>query len=239
MRAVWAGAPFAQVDVAHWYALDGKNEWADFDTLVALTLTYGSPSFDLTTYLLTHNTHLLDTDPQEVRAVRERRMAALVAQAIGRVRVRRMTTEDGACEPADIWLRMPNWDRVASTDAILAHLREELAGVRVEDVQSTARVTRAPVRHQGAEAALREAAARLTPADSIPLAAVAPGLGRSTLYRAAAKALQGTEAMVRGGRLELRPEVRARALPARIAIKKAARVLGVSHRRAARLLGRA
>jgi hypothetical protein len=239
VRAAWACAPFAQVDVAHWYALDGRNEWADFDTLVALTLPYGSPSFDLTTYLLTHNTHLLDTDPADVRAVRERRMAALIAQAIGRVEVRRMTSEDGACDPADVWLRMPNWDRVVNTDTVLGHLREELIGVRVEDVESTARKVRTPVRHLNAEAAIREAATRLTPAEpSILLATVCPGLGRSTVYRAVKRVLAGTGAVVRGERLELGLEARARALPAGVTVREAAEVLRVGYRKAAALLAR-
>jgi hypothetical protein len=239
VRSVWGAAPFAEVQVAHWYDLDGRNEWSEFDTLVTLTLPYGSPSFDLTTFLLTHRTHLGDAPPAEVRAMREVRMAALVAQAIGRIRLRRVTSEDGSCAPCDVFLRMPNWDRVVNTDSILGHLRRALAGARVEDWRSKAKTSKVPVRHRDAETAIREAALRLGPGDAVPLSDVCPGVGRSTLYRAADRALVGTGAVVRGGRLELGLEARARALPAGITVKDASRVLRVTHRRAARLLGRA
>ena len=45
----------------------------------------------------------------EIRAMKERRIAAAVAQAVGRLRLRTMTSEDGRCLPCDVFVRLPNF----------------------------------------------------------------------------------------------------------------------------------
>ena len=125
---------FAELKVGHWNALDGRNDWQDFDTVVIATLNYGLLSTDLNTYMAVRGEELDDealnacADADEVRAIRETRIAAEVAQAIGRIRLRRMTTEDGRCEPCDVFLRLPNGGMVADPDRLVDHVKRALPG---------------------------------------------------------------------------------------------------------------
>jgi hypothetical protein len=101
---IWAKGGFAEVATAHWGAIDGRNDWGAFDTLVILTLPYATPSHDLTTFMAVTGRNLddeaLNAPPDEVRTMRETRVAAALAQAMGRIRLRRMSDDAGACSPA-------------------------------------------------------------------------------------------------------------------------------------------
>ena len=61
----------------------------------------------------------MNAPPDDVKLVRENRIAAQLAQAMGRIRLRRMTKADGTCEPCDIFIRLPNWRFMVDADRIL------------------------------------------------------------------------------------------------------------------------
>jgi hypothetical protein len=132
---IWSQGGFAELAVAHWNKIDGRNDWREFDTIVALSLHYGPSSLDVAHLIAVSGVELddasLNDPPQEVRVMREARIASALAQAIGRIRLRRMTNEDGTCGPCDVFVRFPNFDVRARTDMILAGLRSALAGIRV------------------------------------------------------------------------------------------------------------
>ena len=134
-RKVGAGAGFAAFDVAHWNKIDGRNDWREFDTLVIATLPYATASLDLNTYMAVHEKELddeaLNAPPDEVKLVRENRIAAQLAQAMGRIRLRTMTKQDGTCEPCDIFLRLPNWRFMVDADRILDAVKRTLPGAQV------------------------------------------------------------------------------------------------------------
>jgi hypothetical protein len=132
VRAIWESAPFASVTVEHWWDLDGRNDLSHCNTIVTLTLPYATAAHDLAVYLALAGQPLGDDgdEPEDVREIRESRIAGELAQASGRTCIRDLTTESGACEPADMFTRLPHWDRVVHTDAILAHLRRALPGVK-------------------------------------------------------------------------------------------------------------
>ncbi len=134
-RKAGADAGFAAFDVAHWNKIDGRNDWREYDTLVIATLPYATASLDLNTYMAVHEKELddeaLNAPPDEVKLVRENRIAAQLAQAMGRIRLRTMTKVDGTCEPCDIFLRLPNWRFMVDADRILDAVKRTLPGARV------------------------------------------------------------------------------------------------------------
>jgi hypothetical protein len=136
LRAVWASAGFRSLDVAHWNRIDGRNDWRDCDTLVIITLPWAKASLDLSTYMAVHGVELDDRDlnapPDEVREIRETRIAAELAQAIGRIRLRRMTAPDGGCEPCDVFIRFPHsYGVILNTDHVIEGLRRALTDLTV------------------------------------------------------------------------------------------------------------
>jgi len=135
VRSAWAKAGFEALDVAHWNDIDGRNDWRDFDTLVALNLPWNRPSHDVSTYMAVHAVELddegLNTPPDDVKTIRETRIAAQLAQAMGRIRLRRMTTVNGTCEPCDVFVRFPHWSLLVNTDRIVAGVQRALSGVNV------------------------------------------------------------------------------------------------------------
>src|SRR5262245_34251247 len=135
VQRIWSHGGFAELAVAHWNKIDGRNEWREFDTLVALSLHYGPSSLDLAAYTAIKGVELddsgLNAPPDEVRTMREARVAGTLAQAIGRIRLRRMTHADGTCEPCEVFVRFPNFDVRARTNVIIGGLQSALTGLRV------------------------------------------------------------------------------------------------------------
>jgi hypothetical protein len=150
-RRVGAGAGFKDFDVAHWNKIDGRNDWREYDTLVIATLPYATASLDLNTYMAVHEKELddeaLNAPPDEVKLVRENRIAAQLAQAMGRIRLRTMTKSGGTCEPCDIFLRLPNWRYMVDADRILDAVKRTLPGTQVLPWERvTRKLPRAPKR---------------------------------------------------------------------------------------------
>jgi len=138
---------FAVLATAHWNKLDGRNDWREFDTLVIATLPYTRVSTDLNTYMAVRGEELddagLNQPPDDVRVVRETRVAAQIAQAIGRIRLRTMKDESGACEPCDVFLRLPNWRLMVDADRLLDAVLGTLPGAVVKPwTEGSARLPR-------------------------------------------------------------------------------------------------
>jgi hypothetical protein len=135
MQEAGDAASFKRYAVAHWNKIDGRNDWRDFDTLVIATLPYATASIDLNTYMAINETALdedaLNAPPDEVKLVRENRIAAQLAQAMGRIRLRTMTNADGSCEPCDIFLRLPLWKHMVDPERVLDAVRRTLPGASV------------------------------------------------------------------------------------------------------------
>jgi hypothetical protein len=138
VHEMWAKGGFASLDVAHWNKIDGRNEWRECDTLVILTLPWARVSVDLSTYMAVNGVELddreLNAPPDEVRAIRETRIAAEIAQAIGRIRLRRMTSSDGSCEPCEVFIRFPHsFGVILDTDHVIEGLQRVVTGITVVD----------------------------------------------------------------------------------------------------------
>ena len=135
VREIWSRSSFKSFDVAHWNAIDGRNDWREYDTLVVLNLPWARLSTDVSTFMAVGGFELndehLNAPPDDVKVIRETRIAAQLAQAMGRIRLRRMTTENGTCEPCDIFVRFPHWSLLADTDRIVAGVQRALAGIQI------------------------------------------------------------------------------------------------------------
>src|SRR5262249_14867661 len=117
--------------------IDGRNTWREFNTLVMLSTNWATKTLDLAHWLAIHGIELddvgLNNQPAAVRVVRGQRVARDRAQAIGRVRVRRMVDEDGACEPVEIFDRLGHGWAVNALDPqqVLDGLRQTLKGIQI------------------------------------------------------------------------------------------------------------
>lgn len=122
--------------VAHWGAIDGKNDWNDHDAVVICGLPYREPIWATNMFFALQglqDDHWLDKPSwgayEDVRREMQRRQIAVsVIQAMNRVRCRRVIDGEGNCPSADIFIILP---RGTEGDAILSYLREEMPGINV------------------------------------------------------------------------------------------------------------
>jgi hypothetical protein len=153
-RRAFADAGFAAVAITNWGRVDGRNDWKDFDTLLLASLHYGSNTQDVNAYLAIEDVAPSDDSlnaVDEVRIIRQRRVAAAIAQAIGRLRLRTMTTEDGHCAPCEVWVRLPATANQIEADVVMDAVAQALPGVVrtawVNGIKPSPRPGRARDRH--------------------------------------------------------------------------------------------
>jgi hypothetical protein len=129
---VFAKGGFAEAHVAHWNKLDGSNAWRNADTIVLLSHPYRDPATDTNAvYAITGERAAPATLVEAAREIREARVAAANAQALGRTRMRQMLTDDGACPPVDVWIRVPATRNPVDADAVLAAVQRTLPGLQL------------------------------------------------------------------------------------------------------------
>lgn len=127
---------FDAYSVAHWGAIDGKNDWNDNDTVVIFGLPYRDPIWATNTFFalqgLQDNRWLEQPSWGAYANVRlemqRRQLTVSIIQAVNRVRCRRVIDEDGNCPPTDVFIVLPAG---ADGDTILNHLCEEMPDVKV------------------------------------------------------------------------------------------------------------
>jgi hypothetical protein len=127
------------------------------------------------------DTEALNNPPDDVRIVRETRIAAQLAQAMGRIRLRAMTREDGRCEPCDIFVRLPHWRYHVDPDRLMDLVRRTLPGAQVkfweQATQKLRRDGRPPRARQDIHGALLGYAGRMEPGVTVKAANVKIELG--------------------------------------------------------------
>jgi hypothetical protein len=196
-RAQLDGAGFAEYDVTNWGKVDGRNQWRTFDTLLIVSLHYGSSTQDINTWLAVQGLAPDDealSAAEEVRSIKERRIAATIAQAIGRLRLRTMTREDGGCLPCDVFVRLPNYAGIADAEKIMAGVIQTLPGViRTAWPEATTRLMRAgktPVIRQNIVDSLLAYGSRMKPgswAKVTDVRATIGATGHGTWFRTIAR----------------------------------------------------
>ncbi len=132
--------PFHQFDVAHWGALDGRNTWHEYDTVVVFGLPHLSSKWPLLTYSalqgLPSQAWLEDKSERRFRrhkdvsrALSTGHLVTSTIQAINRVRSRRVIDEDGNCLPTKVYILLPEGK---DGDDILTGICKEMPSIDVQ-----------------------------------------------------------------------------------------------------------
>lgn len=132
--------PFDQFETGHWGAIDGRNDWQEFDTAVIFGLPYMSPSWPLMTYAATRglpSQSWIDNGDERRfkkhkdvnRALEVGQLVTSIIQTINRVRCRRVIDKDGNCDPTDIFILLPKGKK---GDKILKGIVKEMPNIVVQ-----------------------------------------------------------------------------------------------------------
>jgi hypothetical protein len=122
----------------HWGAVDGSNEFKDFDTAVVFGLPFRDHVWGTGVFFAFQGVQGDDwhdnpswKQHENVRELLQRRhLAASIVQAVGRVRLRKVIDEQGRCAPTDVFIVLPKGERGTE---ILQYIRQELPNVSVQD----------------------------------------------------------------------------------------------------------
>ena len=125
--------PFEEFSVGHYGAVDGLNDWAEFDTAVVFGLPYRSAVWAINVYMALRG--LQDDEwmenGNEIRQELIRgQIVVSVVQAINRVRCRRVIDGQGNCAPTDVFILLP---KGVVGEALLKGLMEEMPGLKICD----------------------------------------------------------------------------------------------------------
>jgi hypothetical protein len=125
--------------VGHWNAIDGRNDWQDFDTAVIFGLPYRDKIWSANTFMalrgLQTNDWLNnegDRPFKQYRDVRKAleigRLTVEIVQAVNRVRSRRVIDAEGNCSPVDVFIMLPDDETGRS---IIEGIEKEMTGIKV------------------------------------------------------------------------------------------------------------
>lgn len=128
----------SKVASAHWDAIDGSNDYKDFDTAVIFGLPFrdriwGTGVFFVFQGVRSDEWHDNPTwkEHANVREPLQRRhLATSIRQAMGRVRLHKVIDEQGRCAPTDVFIMLPKGERGTE---ILRYVRQELPNISVQD----------------------------------------------------------------------------------------------------------
>jgi hypothetical protein len=115
--------------------------------------------------------------------MREKRVAGTLAQAIGRIRLRKMTHEDGTCEPCDLFVRLSGFSAHTRANVILDLLASQFPNIKIGEWVALSIVPKKAGRKsdttQRIRAALLDAAQKLQPGGLLDLRPEALGVEAS------------------------------------------------------------
>lgn len=118
--------PWREFTVAHWGALDGRNDWADYDAIVVCGLPYLDQAvIHARLQKLSGNAASDDKHGYQTGW-----LSSCLVQAINRTRCRRVTKPDGGCESVDVFLMLPDGDLA---DTLQSSILASMPGMEVVD----------------------------------------------------------------------------------------------------------
>lgn len=185
---------FDAFEVGHWNAVDGRNDWSEFDTAVIFGLPYRDKTWSANTFMalrgLQNNEWLNSEGDRPFRQYRDVRhslevgqLVVSIVQAINRVRCRRVIDTNGNCPATDVFLLLPN-DKIGKE--LLAGIEREMPGVNVVDWQYT-EVKRKTRKSDHEEALVRYATLMRQGRKSVTDVTRELGMSRKTFVRMADK----------------------------------------------------
>ena len=127
-----------EVASAHWGAIDGSNDYKDFDTAVIFGLPFRDRIWGTNVFFAFKGVQNDDwhdnpswKEHANVRELLQRRhLATSIIQAMGRVRLRKVIDQQGRCAPTDVFIVLPTGERGSE---ILQYIRQELPNISVQD----------------------------------------------------------------------------------------------------------
>jgi hypothetical protein len=130
------GGKFKRFAVGHWGAVDGRNDWKDFDAAVIMGLPYRPQTWATNMFCALQGAQddswLKSSEWKSYTNVRkvmeQRQMSVSIIQAVNRICCRRVIDAEGNCPPADIYIMLPQ-DSLG--DAILDDIRADMPGLQV------------------------------------------------------------------------------------------------------------
>jgi hypothetical protein len=126
--------PFARFDVGHWGAIDGRNDWSDYDTAVIFGLPYRTRVWSTNLFFALRG-HQDDywfecpdwNEHDDVHQIMEQRQLSVsIIQAVNRVRCRRVVDTQGRSPSADIYIVLP---KNQTGDEILQDILVDMPGI--------------------------------------------------------------------------------------------------------------
>ncbi len=128
------GAKFKRFAVGHWGAVDGRNDWKDFDAAVILGLPYRPQTWATNMFCALQGAQddawLRSSEWKHYTNVRkvmeQRQMSVSIIQAINRICCRRVIDAEGNCPAADIYVLL---SQDSLGDAILEDIRADMPGL--------------------------------------------------------------------------------------------------------------
>ncbi|WP_319410290.1 DEAD/DEAH box helicase family protein [uncultured Cohaesibacter sp.] len=110
---------FKALGVAHWNAIDGRNDWSDYDCVVIFGLPYRDDFYSANLFFAAQGPQSTDwlrqqdqrkwQDFKDVRqSIKVSNLSTSVIQGINRVRCRRVVDSLGNCAPTDVYLLLPS-----------------------------------------------------------------------------------------------------------------------------------
>lgn len=127
-----------EVASAHWGAIDGSNDYKDFDTAVILGLPFRERIWGTNVFFAFkgvqddewHDNPCWKEHANVRELLQRRHLATSIIQAVGRVRLRKVIDEQGRCAPTDVFIVLPTGERGTE---ILRYIRQELPKISVQD----------------------------------------------------------------------------------------------------------
>ncbi len=128
---------FEKLEFINWGKIDGRNDWADFDTAVILGLPYLDEATPISAYLACAVADGIDTTNLDFERVCklspafvESHIAKSVLQFVNRICTRKIVDPVGNCPHADIYLLAPSG---RLSDALLSAVKQGMPGVGVSE----------------------------------------------------------------------------------------------------------
>ncbi|WP_114011719.1 DEAD/DEAH box helicase family protein [Cohaesibacter intestini] len=128
---------FKSLGTAHWGAIDGRNDWSNYDCVVIFGLPYRDDFFSANLFFAAQGPQSTEWLRQEEerkwkhfkdvrQAIKVSNLTTSVIQAINRVRCRRVIDDQGNCAPTDVYMLLPS-DKTGTE--LLSDIKDHMPGI--------------------------------------------------------------------------------------------------------------
>jgi hypothetical protein len=129
------------MSVAHWWAIDGSNQWQEYDTVVIFGLPYMPQRWSTSVFMALQGVQdsLWFHDPSlrsfkehtDIRkAMNTGKMLSSIIQGINRVRCRRVIDDEGNCPKTDIFMLPPD---ASDSQEILEGIKDAMPDIALNE----------------------------------------------------------------------------------------------------------